>query len=639
MPILTNRKTFIRKPLRDLDEDKLVFYDYETDHQYGPYAKLKMGAAQYGLSGAPILLETEKQWREFRSKIASPDVVKVDFNGVNFDRVVSSRHNLHIHPQNSHDIFLMVKTVCPLLPAYGMKFVMWYYLADLHLPEGRLNQWMGDNPDCGMYQAPKEILGPYNRHDITQTKDLFRIFWDHVITDEYWEPYLEDLMMGEPLHEMELEGGLFLDRDEIWRRLHLLQKKVQKLTERAIKLTRGKVQNPNSSQQLGAYLTKIDKIELEVTESGEFCVKKAVLVALMDENELADIAFQIREANGTIKYFENYLNALDDTTYPATQKKNWIPVQFSVSSAKTRRFTSQSLHRLNFQNPNDKAKEVQLVPPGYLGFWIDATQIENVVHIYESKDWARRKEYEADPKWNEYVWLCNEILGTNKTKEELDDKEQSRSPQIPNWTLYKQYKTGKLGINFGMGIGLFCKLFGLSRSVGVSTFQDIHTACPAIRELQERVAYDLSTRGHVNDVFGKRYSGPPRMAYKVVAYLIQGCGTGSLPKAQIRSNWETLRRFDKRMPERLRRNQIKCGVMAGTTHDENSGRIDLRLGPDNILQLLQKIHYNMTEKYSHLFDNIPLRAKLYLSRTTADEDTREEVDIKDIKTILKYAER
>lgn len=626
--ILTNRtNNWIRKPISDLDLDKLVFYDIETDHQFAPYAKIKMIAAQYGFD-KPFVIKTATQMREFKQKMQAPDVIKVDFNGVNFDRIVCRRHGINVHPLNAHDIYLMLKTMSPSLPAFSMKFAAFYFLGDPHFPQMALNQWCAENGK-DMYQAPFPILARYNKHDVVQTEQLFRMCWDHIIEDDYWEPYLLDLKMDEPLFEMETEGGIYLDPKRIWLNLRRLQKRVQKLTNRAIKLTNGQVQNPNSSQQISKWFVEHDKLELALTDSGEFQVNKKLLVSLKEDNRLAWITYKIREANGTLKYYENYLAALEDTTYPETEREAWIPIQFSVSSARTRRFTSQSLYRLNFQNPNAEAKRVQVIPKGYLGFGFDATQIENVVHIFESKDADRRRSYEADPDWNEYVWLCNRILGSEKTKDEL---EAIQSPQIPNWTVYKQYKSGKLGLNFGMGIGLFTEIFGLTREIGEETFKDIHGACPAIRELQNRVAIDLKRRGYVKDSFGKRYSGPPRMAYKVVAYLIQGCGTGSLPKAQIRANWETLRSFDKKLPSSLRGE--KCGVMCLTTHDENNGRINLELGPERILQCLQKMNYNMTEKFSPLFDNIPLRSKMYLTRTTLAD--AEEVNITDTKTILKY---
>lgn len=640
-PVRTDVDSFIRKPISRLDPDKIVFYDIETNHQYAPYAKLKMCAAQYGLYGKPKLFKCKQDWKEFKEFVAQPDVLKVQFNGVNFDDIVLDRYGIDIHPQNRHDIFFMLKSVSPNLPGFGLKFASYYFLGDLHFPEQAVYRYMHEH-DVPMHKVPWDILAKYNKHDVIQTFNLFRMIWDVVVRkgENYWKSYMNALMMGEPLLEMETEGGIYLHEFRLNKRLHRLQRRVKLYTDKAIKYTRGRVQNPNSSKQLGEYLTRYDKIKLELSDKNQFIVKKQVLVSLMDDNPLAKYAYKIREAQGAIKYYENYNKALQDDTYlfMDTNEYSWIPVQFSVNAAGTRRFTSQSLYHLNFQNPNDAAKTVQAVPKGHLGWWFDATQIENVVHIFESHDDIRRRAYEADPNWNEYVWLCNEICGTNKTKEELDDKELSRSVQIPHWTVYKQYKTGKLGLNFGMGAKKFGKLFGLTQDAMYSTFDDIHRGCPAIKELQHRVAFDLSTRGYVEDVFGCRYSGPPRMAYKVVAYLIQGCGTGSLPKAQIRSNWETLRSFDRRMPARIRRT-TKSGVMCVTTHDENGGRLNLELGPEYCLQALQRMHHNMTKKFSHLFDNIPLRSKMYLSRTTASDHDREEVDINDTKTILSYLER
>lgn len=637
--IRTDPDTMIRVPLEELSEDHIVFYDIETDHQYSPYAKIKSIAAQYGINGTPEMVDRKYRRQRFRKALADPGIIKVQFNGVNFDDIVLQEHGYDIHPQNRHDLFLILKTINPNSPAYGLKFNAFYYLGDPHFPQGELLAYCAKH-SCPMHKAPKGLLHRYNKHDVVQTLDLFRMAWDIVIRPEHWDSYMVDLLMGEPLYEMMMEGGLYLDRQGCWINLQRLQKDVQKYTKEALTLTNGQVTNANSSKQLAKYLREEDNVELQLTEAGEFSVKKSVLVALRDDNKLADCAYRIREANGTAKYFENYLNALEDETFDESHGTNWIPTQFSVSSARTRRFTSQSLYKLNFQNPNEAAKSIQLTPPGFISFWFDATQIENVVHIYESKDYTRRRAYEADPDWNEYVWLCNQILSASYTKDELDEKDpqthkptkRSRSTQIPNWTIYKQYKTGKLGINFGMGIKLFCELFGLTRDVGEVTFQEIHRACPAIHELQRRVAHDLSTTGFVTDPFGKRYSGPPHMAYKVVAYLIQGCGTGSLPKVQIRSNWESLRRMDRRMPHALKGR--KCAVMNETTHDANGGRIDLRLGDENILQLLQNMNYNMTERFSHKFDGIPLRSKMYLSRTNANE--AEEVDISDTKRIFEF---
>lgn len=514
-----------------------------------------------------------------------------------------------------------------MVPSFSQKFLSFYYQGDPHFAEGKMQRWMKEN-DKGWDQVPESILDPYNRHDIIQLRNLFLMVWDVVIRTEYWEPYMTSLMVGEPLAEMETEGGLYIDHEGCRQRLHSLQKIVQTETRKALEMTDGVVLNANSSQQLGRYFSEYDKLELELTDSGEFRVDKSVLVSLRDENPLADCAYRIREANGEIKYFENYLNALE-VKHP--KRKDWIPVQYSQDAARTRRFTSQSLFKLNFQNPSEAADEVSLVPPGYLGWWIDATQIENVVHIYETEDWARRKAYEEDANWNEYVWLCNMMYGETKTKDEWDNKEENPHPIIGHWSKYKGAKTAKLAANFGMGIKKYAKMNGVSYDIAEELMHELHAVCPAIRGLQNKVAFKLKQDGYVTDSFDYRYTGPIEKAYKVVAYLIQGCGTGSLPKSQIRSNWETIRKFDRYMSH-----QYKAGVMCTTTHDENGGRISLALGTRRILQLLQKLDYNMTEKFSPKFDNIPLRAKLYLSKTNAANSI--ECDIKNLDKIATIIE-
>lgn len=604
-----NARKNLRVPLTEIDEDKIIFYDIETDSQFATYANLKSIGWQQGFFGPLEWIEhpDKHTCRAFAAKLASPEIIKVAFNNINFDDIVLDRHGMFVSPRNRHDLFLGFKTINPNLPAFALKFIAFYYLGDPHFPEMEISNWCA-REGKKLHEAPHHVLRDYNLHDVKQTEQLFRLAWDHLITDQYWWAYQEDLLIGEPLQEICSEGGLYLDRDQVWIKLQRLQKTVQQQNALASSLTGGLVENANSSKQLGKYLSEEDDIALALTDSGEFCVNKSVLVSLRSTNPLADCAYKIREANGTIKYFENYLTALDDTTWNGLRGTEWIPQQLSASSARTRRFTSQSKFHLNFQNANTEAKSVVLVPPGYLGIWWDATQVENIVHIYESQDHERRLAYESDPDWNEYVWLCNRILGGDHTKKELDSQ---KSPQIPNWTVYKQYKTGKLAINFGMGVKKFCVLFGLARDVGEQIFCDVHSACGAIRELQYRVGSNLRHSGFVEDVFEKRYAGPTDKAYKVVAYLIQGCGTGSLPKAQIRSNWESLRSFDRYMPRSIN----KCGVMTGTTHDENGCRVLLRLGSERILQLLQRQHFNMGAKFSGLFDGIPLRSKLYLSKT------------------------
>lgn len=634
-----------------------MFYDLEATSTYAPYTELKMIGVQYGIKGKPQLVEDWGQRKRFRERLASKDMIKVAFNNRNYDDVVLHRHGYPVNEENLHDIFLMAKTVAPRLPAYSLKFINWYMFGDMHFPEMNLHAWLHEHglKIEDMYQAPKELLEPYCLYDVNpQTKNLFLLYWEIVQRPLHWKAYTEvELPMGIVMEEIMLRGGEYLDSKLIDEKIATLQNDKLGWEDHVWTLTGGKISNPNSVKQVGAYLQNEEAIELELTEAGNFSLKKEDILDFLDldnpnqdRSRIIRALYEVRKINNTLSYYRNYQEALGYSVEHS--RKGWIPKQYSLSGARTRRILSNSKYKLNFQNPNTAAKEVQVVPAGWLGFWIDATQIENVVHIFESRDIERREDYEADEEWNEYVWLVNKILNTDLTKDELDDLEKYPFPSNPAWSVYKGYKTIKLAINFGMGVAKYCKMRKLPELAGRQEFARVLMACPAIKKLQNDVANKLNIFGHVQDVFGHIYSGNVRQAYKVVAYLIQGCGTGSLPKVQMRANYDTLHQWDIKKPKlnhRLniskgrnfiydeQRNIISFGVMAGTTHDENSGRISLDLSPDRIVATLQQMMFNMTDRFSPLFDNIPLRAKLYLVKGPGKVNDREEVDIKNVRKI------
>lgn len=615
-----------QRPIDKLKESEIFFYDIETTNQFAPYCDLRLIVAQDGLDGEPYVVRGARMERDLRRKLADPTILKFGWNSKSFDDIVLYRHGFPVCENNSHDLMLAAKAVAPHLASYSLKFVAWHYFADPHFPEMELERYaLHHNVDKWSVEGP--LMDNYAMHDIVQTRMMFQLFWDIVVRARHWPSYLLDLSQGEPVREMELEGGIYLNAQDLSTRIAALQSAKLYWGQRAFQFSGGRVENPNSPKQLGLWLDS-QEFDLELSANGDFSVPKSLLLDLLDldnpandQDTVARCAYETREVNASLKYYENYQEALHHCK--DHEKRGWIPVQFSISNARTRRYTSNSLYKLNFQNPNKEAKKVQLVPPGFLGVWIDSTQVENVVHIYESEDYARRRAYEADTDWNEYVWLCNRILGGTRTKKELDS---IPSPQIPQWSIYKQFKTVKLALNFGMGVAKFCKSCGVDDRTGKHMFGLVHDACPAIHKLQKRIAEDIALHGYVTDAFGHIYTGSVRAAYKVVAYLIQGCGTGSLPKAQIRANYDTLRRWDTK--------KFHSGSMCGTCHDENSLRLDLRLGPDKIFSILQELMVNMTDRFSPKFDNIPLRAKLFLSRTTCYE--AKETDIRDKEKILSF---
>lgn len=614
--------------IKDIPEDYILFYDIETDSKFAPYTNLKMIGAQDGFTGKPYLVESYKERQIFKAKLKDPDIIKVTFNGWNFDNIVLDNHGYPVEPEGSHDVFFMFKTIAPKLPSYSMKYILWHYTGDPHWPEHELERWKVVNK-LEMWDAPKAILKPYCLHDIVQTRVGFEIAWEIVQRPLHWDAYCLDNSCGPLPREMAMDGGLYLDSRKISEEIATLQQQRLAWEGEAWNISKGRVKNPNSVAQLGAYLVS-EGFEVDLTDNNNFSLPKDAILDFLpdiddeskDEDRIVRCAYEVRQINAVLKYYSNYQRALNHSAEHL--RRQWIPRAYSIGSLKTRRTGSSSQYKLNFQAVSKIVKKTHTVPDGWAGLWIDSTQVENVVHIYESNDRARRAAYEADENWNEYVWLCNQILGGNRSKKELDSID---SPQFPGWSIYKQFKTIKLALNFGMGVDTFCLKTGVDRRTGRESFNLIHQACPAIRILQDRVADDLRTAGFVQDVFGHIYEGLPRKAYKVVAYLVQGTGTASLPKAQMAANFATLQKY---------RTGTEEVVFCGTTHDETEFRFNLRkLKPDTCLEIVRELMYNMTERFSPKFDGMPLRAKPAFSRTTAY--AQEELDIyKDQDKILAY---
>jgi hypothetical protein len=647
----------------DIEEDSILTYDIETDGVFPQYCALKMIAFQLGMQSEPVLVDS-KNAKLFRDLIGNPNIIKVSYNGINFDDIVLFRHGFYVEPKERYDMYLAMKTVYPAFPSYSLKFVNWAIinrecslLDAWHEPQAKLMSWLKHNflSIVGMWKAPKHLLEAYCKHDVKETVNVFRAIWEKVQEPEHWKPYCNlELAMGEPLHEMTLLGRDYVSIPDIEKRIREAEKEKDSWNYRANIWSGGRVKNAGSNKQMTTFLHEKYNEDFEISETGNFLWRKADKFQSIQKEEeeeyekvKADIenrspstqlkvcSYEVHDIVKTIGYFKSYIRA---ALYEASRgmKQDFrscfieeemegverIPKAYYLSSARTRRFRSSSKFGINFQNQNKRSKVVQLVPRGWLGIWLDSTQIENVAHIWASNDIERRKAYETDEYWNEYVWLCNRVLGTALNREELD---KIASHENAAWSVYKQYKTIKLALNFGMGVAKFATTAGLPIKQANKLFEDVHEACKAIRQLQQKVRKQIEKNGYVEDPFGHRYTGELDQAYKIVAYLIQGTGTGSVPKAMTIANYKTIHELDEDYARyepcivHPYTGKYQFGVICGTTHDECACRLSLGLTDNKIVEKVRELLHNMEGKFSKCFDGIPLRAKLSVSVTNATE--------------------
>jgi len=737
--------------INEIPEDKIVFYDIETTGVYPVYCDMKMLAYQLGINSEPMLVDpnNREEQAKFRKLVKDPQVYKVGYNNINFDDIVLWRYGFYVHPSNRHDMYLAVKTVHPMLPAYGLKYVSWVISGDYHKPMRQLTYHMkrSSMEQEDMYQAPPKLLGEYCLHDVRQTVVVFRELWEAVQSTDppHWLAYTQlELSMGEPLHEMMLLGREYINIKECRDKIAYYKEQregwldlgrewgVENVTSALQidnmckrkgwpRLVRSKKDNPlltkyDRLQDIDSWDKEEDRPRFGIVrknnpvcgQGGAFDavamskledkIRKVIkgkwklesidnydprMLATDCKERLEAAGYEASKYTKIISYFRSYLRAgkyerrrgngsnnkgresgfrisytpinfeasgnrgEDNRSETTNTNYIYIPKGYGISAARTRRFRSglrgsyieeveggkivERIFGINAQNQTKESKSAQKVPLGWIAWYIDSTQIENVAHIYFSRDETRRLAYEADINWNEYVWLYEQAYQESITKELLDDINSMPSPINPNWSMYKQFKTVKLALNFGMGIAKFSKITGLERKLAEKAFEDVHRACPAIRKLVEMTKNEIHAKGYCIDPFGHIYSGVGDNMYKIVAYRVQGCGTGSCPKAMTVANWQTLRRLDspvERYYPCIRHpytRKFMHGVLTGTTHDECAGRLSLGLPAEKIIITLRELLYNMEQKFSNKFTwkdeegehKISLRAKLAVSITNA----------------------
>jgi hypothetical protein len=229
-------------PLDDILEEQILIYDIETDHQFAPYATLRMIGCQIGVAGEPFVVKTKQQQQWFRKQLACTGVLKFGWNNRSFDDIVLGRHGYPVNEKNAHDLMLAMKTIHPTSASYSLKYCAFDWFGDMHKPEMELEEWAKKNCQ-DKWQAPDLLLHPYCLYDVRQTAMLLRLVWDRVIQPKHWLPYLLDISQGAPLQQMMLDGGIYLLSQE------QLQARIEKLfldragwNQRVFQLSKGQQQ-------------------------------------------------------------------------------------------------------------------------------------------------------------------------------------------------------------------------------------------------------------------------------------------------------------------------------------------------------------------------------------------------------------
>ena len=115
---------------------------------------------------------------------------------------------------------------------------------------------------------------------------------------------------------MMLLGREYLNLADIEEKIKQLEQEKEEWILKAREISGGKVWNVTSSKQVSKYLIDVDRIELDLSDKGNFQVRKSDLLDFLnlddntkDKNQIARCCYEARDATKVIGYLRSYLRA------------------------------------------------------------------------------------------------------------------------------------------------------------------------------------------------------------------------------------------------------------------------------------------------------------------------------------------
>jgi len=383
------------------------------------------------------------------------------------------------------------------------------YLKEDNDEEIKIKDYMRKHKLVSYADIPRELLEPYARKDAKDTMGLFKF-------------YRKEGIIGDPVYQQEMRllrclvdmqrRGVLIDKLFCQKNLKACQGKIKDL-EKKINLFKKGI-NTNSSKQLATFLFEDEGIRCDyLTEKGNPAFDEYHLQKY--DHPIIPLILEIRELE-KIKttYLETLLEKCDD--------KNQIHCDFFQVGARTGRFSCRSP---NLQNiPRSGVVDIRRAftcRPGYSNYYFDYSQIELRILAHYSQEPLMLEEFQKED-CDLHTRTCEAVFG------EVTKQKRNLSKNI------------NFGIIYGMGPKKFCEMvnrqypeFNMTYTDARAFINKYYETYKKVRIFTWRVPQKILDVGFVKDVFGRKYTCPPRESYKGVNYLIQGCAAGIIKKAMI----------------------------------------------------------------------------------------------------------
>lgn len=454
------------------------------------------------------------------ASIGEDDLVPIDlicnskhygkvFHNLKFDALMLKVYGIKVVPE-MHDTMIMAHVYNFDEPSKGLKRLAEKYLQEEPADEKKLKQYIRKHKLKNYSQIPRDILEPYARTDARITMGLFQFYKERGILED--PTYILEMKLLPVLIRMQVRG-VPLDVAYCVTQSNKCAACLRAIEE-TIQAEYGNI-NINSNKQLSEFLFKKEGLDChKYSEKGN---------AVLDEYNLKQynhpIVPQIIKHRELAKIKKTYLDGLQDKA----DKDGVIHCSLNQIGAKTGRFSSSapSLQVIPVRGAVSIRKAF-IVRPEYTNYYLDYSQIELRIFAHYAKEHVMIEEL-LKPDGDLHSATAKRIFGPDFTKEHRDIAKR---------------------LNFGIiyGIGAFGFAEILNKEYPNKKFTPAqakvfigkyYIAYPAVRQFTWNVSRTILSRGHIHDVFKRKYKCPANQTYKAVNYLIQGCAAGVLKNAMV----------------------------------------------------------------------------------------------------------
>ena len=360
--------------------------------------------------------------------------------------------------------------------------------------------------------VPADFMDPYACMDTVLTKALAYLFLDELKVRPGHTQLIDMEHRLIPVIMAMEQRGIKIDL-EYCSTLHRQLKSQQRDIQDEIYTIVGRPLELSSPKQLGEYFYDQLRIKPTIeTEGGSRSTNVKALAKITHPvgSKVAQLILNWRD-----------LEKLDNTyvqSYPKLQHKGRIHAHWNASGTITGRFSGSSP---NLQNIPRKKEIRRLFVPDHEFFDFDYAQQELRVAAHVSKQQNMIDAFNRGVDMHMYT--ANLIWGSGATKDQRQTAKQTNFASL-----------------YGAGAKKLADEAGISYRQASSIFDQFWTSYPELRYYSEtQLPKEISTRGYVRTLYGRRIHVAGKDSYKGVNYVIQGT-CAEMSKISLFNVWEHL---------------------------------------------------------------------------------------------------